>query len=150
VGFGWAKPVPVNPHAFRNPRRGEILVAAAGPASNVFLAIVAAILLRLMIMSPIGGNLGGAVVTLLISIASVNLYLAFFNLIPIPPLDGSRILSALLPVRYAAKYEAVEKYGMTVVFALIVIGGLIGFSFMSMIVVPPARLILSLLLGVGF
>ncbi len=103
-----------------------------------------------MIMSPIGGNLGGAVVTLLISIASVNLYLAFFNLIPIPPLDGSRILSALLPVRYAAKYEAVEKYGMTVVFALIVIGGLIGFSFISMIVVPPARLLLSLLLGVGF
>jgi len=123
VGFGWARPVPVNAFNFKNPRKGVILVSLAGPASNIALATVAAIVFRLS--EPLlAGGMGAAFIFILETIIFLNLYLAFFNLIPIPPLDGSGVLSALLPLEYARKYESMSRYGIFVLIGLIVLGGI--------------------------
>jgi Zn-dependent protease len=115
-GLGWARPVPVDPRYLKNPRRDMMWIALAGPASNVLLAFI----------------LGGLVFTIspgseMVSIfrrmvgigVSINLNLAFFNLIPIPPLDGSRILVGLLPARQAYQYSQLEMYGPILLITLI-------------------------------
>ena len=83
----------------------------------------------------------------LVSIASINLYLAFFNLIPLPPLDGSGVVSSLLPVEYAIKYESMGRSGMFVIFALIILGSFMGFSIIGAIIVPPAHGLFRLFTG---
>lgn len=123
VGFGWAKPVPVNALNFKSPRKGVILVSLAGPASNIALATVAAIVFRLS--EPLlAGGMGSPFIFILETIIFLNLYLAFFNLIPIPPLDGSGVLSALLPLEWARKYESMGRFGMLILILLIAIGGI--------------------------
>ena len=117
--FGWAKPVPYNPYNLSDQRYGEAKVAAAGPAMNIFLAIIFALLLR--------GSLELGLSTAFIDIASyvvyINLLLAFFNMIPIPPLDGSKMLMAVLPFSAQQKYREmmmwVERYGLIVTFIFI-------------------------------
>lgn len=99
--FGAAKPVPYNPYNFRNQKWGEAIVAAAGPAANIALAIVFAILIRCADVL----GLSQAFVELAIGIIALNVFLALFNLVPIPPLDGSKILPRLLPYGLAMKYE---------------------------------------------
>ena len=117
--FGWAKPVPVNVMRLRDPRWGMMWVAAAGPAMNVVLAFVAALAAHL------GGLLEADSAQLLYrSIALfmvVNLVLAAFNLLPIPPLDGGRIVTALLPYGLAARYAQLERFGLLIVLALIMV-----------------------------
>lgn len=108
VIFGWAKPVPYNPYNLKNRRWGELLVAIAGPVSNIILAIIFGIFIRLI--------LGGTnEVTSLVFVASlivqVNLVLAIFNLIPIPPLDGSKILFSLMPNQYGKIRATLERFG---------------------------------------
>lgn len=117
--FGWAKPVPVDVRRLRNPRWGMMWVAAAGPAMNVLLAFVAALLAHL------GGLLDGESERLLYrSIALfmvVNLVLAAFNMLPIPPLDGGRVVTALLPYGLAMRYAQLERFGLLIVLALILV-----------------------------
>ena len=118
-GFGWAKPTPVNPMNLQGGRRGEALVAAAGPLSNLLLAAVAAIPLRFLIASP---ELTGPVLLLaevLSLFVQINLVLMIFNLIPIPPLDGSKVLFAFLDRRTEYQIRPIlEQYGFFILMAL--------------------------------
>lgn len=105
VGFGWGKPVPVNPFRFRNPRRDQIMVSFWGPLSNLIAAAVLSIPLLLRVAGPYTG--------MLFIIVQVQVSLAIFNLIPVPPLDGSHILSGLLPIAQARRLDAIySQYGM--------------------------------------
>ncbi len=147
IAYGWAKPVPINPMVFRNPRRGVMLVSVAGPVANILLALLAGILFRITVMSPAMSDTFGPLQLVLLSIASINLYLAFFNLIPLPPLDGSGVVSSLLPVEYAIKYESMGRMGMFIIFALIILGSFMGISIIGAIIVPPAHGLFRLFTG---
>jgi Zn-dependent protease len=118
AGFGWAKPIEVNPRYFANWRRGMMLVAIAGPLSNVTLAFAVGLLLRAGLLS--GWTLLGQFAFVLITI---NVVLAVFNLLPIPPLDGSRVVSGLLPPTQAVAYDRLAPYGPLVLLALILLPG---------------------------
>jgi len=133
--LGWAKPVPYVPRNLRNPRRDPVLVALAGPASNVLLGLAALSLLllaklvvpefRALLAAVLNaGALGAAgvlapLVYLLFSLAMINTVLAVFNMIPIPPLDGSHLLEYLLPSRWAWQFAQLRGYGMLLLFALL-------------------------------
>ena len=111
-GFGWAKPTPVNPSNLEGGHRGEAIVAAAGPLSNLVLAAAAALPLRYLLANPALATDIPIVVEVLFLFVVINLVLMVFNLIPIPPLDGSKVLFALLPPRIAWQYRPVlEQYG---------------------------------------
>ncbi len=104
--FGAAKPVPYNPYNFTNQKWGEAIVAAAGPAANIAIAIVFAVLVRLSDVL----QLPSSFLFLAVQVIILNLFLAFFNLVPIPPLDGSKILPRFLPYSLALKYEDFRRY----------------------------------------
>ncbi|HRY30780.1 MAG TPA: site-2 protease family protein [Candidatus Paceibacterota bacterium] len=115
IVLGWAKPVPYNPYNLRNQRWGELMVALAGPLANFILAIVFGLLVRFAL--PLG--LPIMFVRLSVSVVLINLVLAIFNLIPIPPLDGSKILFTLLPMENVLKIRSVfERYGLFLVLFL--------------------------------
>ncbi|MGL4721836.1 MAG: site-2 protease family protein [Desulfovibrionaceae bacterium] len=124
--FGWAKPVPVNPRYFKEVRRDLLLVALAGPMANIFLAVLFAVFIRFGLEigfftgSPSGMQLFFAKV--FFAGVSINLTLAFFNLLPIPPLDGSKIVASLLPPHIALTYERYEQYGFFILLLLMVLG----------------------------
>ena len=120
--FGWAKPVPVNAARLPSPRKDMGKVAFAGPAVNLGLAILCAVLLKitLLLQAHLNQTTVMGLGTILQYGLLINVFLAIFNLIPIPPLDGGRVLTALLPVNAAFKYEHfVGRYGMWIVFGLI-------------------------------
>ncbi|MBI2355448.1 MAG: site-2 protease family protein [Deltaproteobacteria bacterium] len=126
IGIGWAKPVPVVYENLRNPRRDMIWVAAAGPITNFTLATVSALLLRALVA--IGNPAGSAsplalflepLVMMLAFSVYINLLLAIFNLIPVPPLDGGRVMVGLLPYRQAAAWARIEPYGMIIIIVLV-------------------------------
>jgi Zn-dependent protease len=127
VMFGGAKPVPVNPRNFRNYKRGDIIVSLAGIATNLVLAVVAGVAVALV------GLLGRAIPAIapwasilqlmLIYGILINLILAFFNLIPIPPLDGSHVAKYLLPPAWALRYEQFGRYGLIALMMLVMVGG---------------------------
>ena len=116
--FGWAKPVPINFNALRNGKNGMIWVALAGPGANIFMAIC---WLFVMIIA-INMNIAVLIEMGRIGIL-VNCVLAVFNLLPIPPLDGSRVISALLPNRLAYQYNQLEQYGLYILLGLMFLGG---------------------------
>ncbi len=116
VRFGWAKPVPINPYNFRNPRTGALLVSLAGPVSNFLFAWVVAIVFRTM---PIGSDLLAQVLSYTIFI---NLALGVFNLIPIPPLDGSHVLEFFLPPHRYEIMQQLEQYGFMILILIIFAG----------------------------
>ena len=132
--FGWAKPVPVDPRNFRNYRLGELTVSAAGPGSNLILAIIFAQLL------PWAENNPGLSYFCYFGVI-INLYLMLFNLIPIPPLDGSRIVMPLLPRNLQYYYAQLEPYGFILILLLIYSG--LWHAFVS----PVFRLLKNTLLG---
>lgn len=112
VIFGWARPVPYNPHFFKRPRLGSALVGVAGPLSNIVLALVFAFGFHLLVSNGLFGIAGQSVSAFFASIVIINLFLAIFNLVPIPPLDGSKLLLALLSDRYMGLKMALERYGL--------------------------------------
>lgn len=119
--FGWAKPVPVNPYNFRDKKYGEIKVSIAGPASNLLLAIIFGLILRF-----VSNDLFSFIVY-------INIWLAIFNLIPVPPLDGSWILFSLLPARFERFKFFLKQYGIVILMALILFGGSFWFSITNFI-----------------
>ena len=121
VGFGWAKPVPINTHYFRHPRRDLVIVSLAGVAGNILTAVVCVLFLRFL-GEPWYRLAGRAGITVLIQMIAINVGLAAFNLIPIPPLDGSRVLEAFLPFRYLRYYYWLEQYGMIILLILLMTG----------------------------
>ncbi len=107
--FGWAKPVPFNPYNLRNRRWGEAIVAAAGPLSNIALALIFGSIIRFILIPQ--GLLNGPIGQLSAIIVLVNVTLAIFNLVPIPPLDGSKILTSILPPRFMNIRNQIERFG---------------------------------------
>lgn len=128
VGFGWAKPVPVDSRYFKKPKQGMALCALAGPVSNFLLAVLALFGVRLM-SGVTATSFTVWLFNFLILLAILNLGLGLFNLIPIPPLDGSKVLFSVLPDHTYAQLMRYEKCGMLVILALVVLG--IGGSFLN-------------------
>ena len=120
--FGWAKPVPINPYNLNDPKRDMMWIGLAGPATNLGIAIFLSLIFRLLVRSP------SLAATLLFYGVTINLILAFFNLIPIPPLDGSRILTGLLPEKYTYKLSRIEPFGFIILIILLV-SGVLNFFF---------------------
>jgi len=128
--FGYAKPVPVNFANLREFRKGTICVASAGVLTNMILAVISAALFQMLAATEISlaqsqpGLLAGLLIQLLIYSVIINCVLALFNLIPIPPLDGSRIVAMLLPAALRTQYLRLERFGMIIIFVLLVTGPL--------------------------
>jgi Zn-dependent protease len=121
IGFGWAKPVPVDYRYLKNPRRDSVMIALAGPMSNLFLAALIAFLFREIPWRAWPADtawLAAPLYAMLRTSVYINVLLAVFNLIPIPPLDGSRVLSGLLPLRQALAFNRLEPYGFLIIFLL--------------------------------
>ena len=139
--IGWAKPVPVKVEKLRHTRRDYVLVAAAGPASNLTLAVVAALLLKLLPVSPVTvgeANITVPIASMLSRALYLNVLLAVFNMIPIPPLDGGNVIGGLLPRALAQRFDSlIRPYGFILLYALMLTRGL------EHIVVPPSSLLLS-------
>jgi Zn-dependent protease len=136
--FGWARPVPVNPQNFAHPRQGMLQVALAGPLANITVAFVVGLFIKTQGLSEtVWGNFASMVVW-------INVVLAVFNLIPIPPLDGSRILESLLPLEQAATYARIQPYG-TVLILLLLYTGVVG-----RVMFPAIRWLYGLSTGTGF
>ncbi len=125
IKIGWAKPVPVNPNYFRNPRKDMLWVALAGPAVNFILAIISALLVKIIWFiaasippSPLAAAILIPLHEVLMASVWINLVLCIFNFLPIPPLDGSKILAGLLPPDMARSYASVERYGFVIILLL--------------------------------
>lgn len=139
AGFGWAKGVPINVNNFRNCREGILKVSFAGPAANLFLCFLAALMMALLGRM---GMLSDGLYKFLFWMQLYNVWFAFFNLIPVPPLDGSRILSELLPAKQSWQFnEIVDRYGFYILIALVFTG------ITSMIINPLANGYLRLIQG---
>ncbi len=148
IKFGWAKPVPVNPSYFKNPKKDMLWVALAGPATNLLVAIASAILTKgvwmLANILPYSAMAEAILVPLnemLIASVWINLVLCIFNFLPIPPLDGSRILMGLLPDNLALSYMRVERFGFIIILVLAFSG------LLSKVIVPIISFANSLLLS---
>ena len=118
VGFGWAKPVPIDMRRFKNPRQGMALTALAGPASNIVLAIVMLFIFGLLFVPLQANTVGYYVLVSIMRTATLSISLAVFNIIPISPLDGSKVLFSFLPDEWYYKLMRYERYGMLVLVLL--------------------------------
>ncbi len=134
--FGWAKPVPINPMHFKDPRKDMALVALAGPATNFAIAAIAILVYKLIFQNESlltaftqgGSNFLGLGILFIANLITINLALAFLNLVPIPPLDGSKILEAFLPESLAMSYEKIAPYGFIILLTLFFIPGPLNLS----------------------
>ncbi|MGH2752581.1 MAG: site-2 protease family protein [Actinomycetota bacterium] len=144
VGFGWAKPVEFRPSALRSQRFGAAIVALAGPMMNLALAVLGFVGLRVTGFDPLVGRpegLAGQVATFWIAFASINILLAVFNLIPLPPLDGSRLLTIFLPPKRHNIIFFLDRYGFLILLGLLFFGG---FTFLQPIIQTVGRSIAQL------
>jgi Zn-dependent protease len=144
--IGWAKPVPVDPRYLRNPRRDMLWISLGGPAANLVTAIALSLFLYAMILGT-GGQVGPSAAYILIPLVGIlqkgiliNVGLGIFNLLPVPPLDGAKILEGVLPTQQAYQFSKLEPYGFIILMLLIFTRAL------DYIIIPPIRLIVSFLL----
>jgi Zn-dependent protease len=150
--FGYAKPVPVKFGNLRNPRWDMIWVAIAGPAMNITLAVISAILLRIALTQ--GQTSESPFVQVLMSSVYLNAILAVFNMLPLPPLDGSKVLAPFLPIQLARPYLALERFGMVILLLLVFIFPLlaqrsgIDFDVLGLLVLDPAQAVVRAILSV--
>jgi Zn-dependent protease len=146
--IGWAKPVPVNPLNLRDPKKDMIWVSLAGPGANILLATLSAFILR-QVMGPLGQIPGASdfflrpILYMALVSVQINIGLAIFNLLPIPPLDGSKVLMGILPHNMAASYQRLEPYGFLLILALVFTG------VTGRIIVPLILYLNRLLLGIA-
>jgi Zn-dependent protease len=153
--FGWAKPVPVVAARLRNPRGGMMLVALAGPGMNFLLAVAGAVGLGLLALSLDGALLTTDVTRFtaeaLLSFIKVNVFLAIFNLLPIPPFDGGHVVQGLLPRPLAARYAQFGRFGFVLVIGLLVVLPMLipGADIVARVVQPPARWVLERFLSLA-
>lgn len=140
--IGWAKPVPVNISRLRRGRRDFMIVAAAGPMSNLLQATLAALVVRALWSGQgiYSASNESALMWVLLQFVQINVLLALFNLIPVPPLDGGNVLAGLLPESAANAFHSVRQFGFIILYALMLTGML------STLIIPPARFLLGLLL----
>jgi Zn-dependent protease len=146
VGFGWAKPVPVDGRNLRNPRTDMMKVAAAGPVSKLLLAMVAGMVFRFMNGT---GLLTDSIFILLIYFTRINIALAVFNLIPVAPLDGSQIFSGYLMKTNPQLAWKIQTYGPQVLFGLILFGYFTGFSILWLVMEPFVSFFMLLFAGIS-
>ena len=141
VGFGWAKPVPVDSRYLANPRKDMMKIAFAGPAANLLLAFIAGILIR------ITGNIG-PFTTMMIMFTQINIMLAVFNMLPIPPLDGSQIFSGMMIRKNPDLVMKLQMYGPQILMGLILFGMFTSFSPIWMIISPFVNFFMLLFAGI--
>ena len=139
--FGWAKPVPFNPYNLRNQKYGPALVGLAGPLSNLIVALVAGVLMRTLLVF---GMVDGILLQILAIIIFINILLMVFNLFPIPPLDGSKLLFALVPISEHTKIT-LEKYGFMFLIMFIVLFG----PLFSLVINDVLRIVVNNVVGIG-
>lgn len=151
VHIGWAKPVPVNPFYFKNPKRDLLWVSLAGPGANMLLALLFGLALRALGAEVLAESSSSFLYLLRIMLMYgliINIALAIFNILPIPPLDGSKILMGLMPQRYEQHLEPFFKYGSTILIAIILIGFVGKFHILGQIINPFVRFFSRLFAGV--
>lgn len=152
IHFGWAKPVPVDPRYLGNPKRDMMWIAAAGPLMNMVLALISGIVIRIFIGAGLAGSQAGEMTQIVFQMLYYSLYinlaLAFFNLLPIPPLDGSKILAGLLPHRYAPTLYLIESKGPMVLFGIIMFGWVTGFHVLGIVIGPFINVFSHLFSGI--
>jgi len=143
MGFGWAKPVPVNPQYLANPKRDMMWIALAGPVSNLIIALISGILLSVLLRLGLINSQSPLIMVLIMSL-QINLVLAIFNFIPIPPLDGSRILEGLVPNKYHNELAKFEYYGPRVLMGLILLSMFTRFNIFAVVISPIMTIFLKL------
>ena len=144
LNFGWAKPVPVDMRYFRNIRRDTILVSLAGPGANFCVALIAGMLIRYLYFS------SQLYQMTLVYLLIMNLGLGIFNLIPLPPLDGSHILENLLPPAAAMKYDRLKRYGPFILIGIILLDNFAHTGIFNLLLLHPMRYLAYLLSGITF
>jgi len=149
VHFGWAKPVPVNPAYFKDPKKDMIWVSLAGPVSNIILAFLTGMIIRIVGMEMSNNFTFNFFKLMLYYSLTINLALAVFNLIPIPPLDGSKILQGLLPPKYDEIMYNLERYGPFILLGIILFGRFTGVSIIGSIIWPFVNVFANLFAGVS-
>jgi Zn-dependent protease len=142
--FGWAKPVPVNPRYFRNPRMGSLWVSLAGPLANLGVALVMGILIRYFLFP------GDLYRTVLFTMLFMNIGLGLFNLLPIPPLDGSHVLESLLPYNALVKYRQIERYAPMVLLSIFFADQFLHLRIFSRLLGYPIFYLAELFTGIKF
>ncbi len=145
MAFGYAKPVPVNPYNFKSYKRDMGLTALAGPVCNITISFIMAFVFALLIKFGLIGS--QAAVKFWQNLILINLFLAFFNLIPFPPLDGSKVVGMFLSDEAYVKYTMQEKKGMIIFIGLIIASRIFNFSIFSYIVLPPVMFVYNAIMG---
>jgi Zn-dependent protease len=142
-GFGWGKPVEVNPSNFKDRRKGEIVVSLAGVVMNLIIAVLTAVVIKLLLTFGgdlfAGGTLGTIIITVLQYVIMINLVLMIFNLIPVPPLDGFTVITEIFNLRFTNMYYTMVRYGYFILLALIL------FDVTSMIISPCVSFFMNLI-----
>jgi Zn-dependent protease len=146
AGFGWARPVPVDPRYLRHPKKDMIWISLAGPGANVLCAFVFGLILRTARLLP-GVSQSEIVMSVLYLAVFFNLILAVFNLIPVPPLDGSKILMGILPPRHEYRFRELERYGFVILMGLILMDRMLHIPILRTIIGIPVQILSRLFAG---